>query len=358
NFRGAPMPVDSLAAGMSVWGVHHLAGNVAEMLRNRLDDGFAATGGGFDDPTYQFAHVAAYPGFYSSSKLGFRCVRESATADQGAFALVTAREKPPRETPVGDAEFAKLRRVYDYERTPLNAKIVERVETEDWVREKVSYTGARGKTALAYVYLPKGVRPPYQVIHFAPAADVERGARTLPMSMETSMRGIVRGGRALFGVVLEGYRERETSNNAEGANELVDDIIDIRRGLDYLTSRPDIAASKIGFYNPSAGHRSFILTAVDSRYAALAFIGSNYAKSRAAAPEENRVNFIPRIKPPKIVVHGRYDEVNPFPIDGQALYDLMRDPKELLPFDGGHIPPNEWAMPRLIAWYDKILGPV
>ncbi|HEX2122034.1 MAG TPA: SUMF1/EgtB/PvdO family nonheme iron enzyme, partial [Thermoanaerobaculia bacterium] len=361
NFRGGgPMPVDSLAAGMSMWGVHHLAGNVSEMLRNRNNDGFAATGGAFDDPTYEFSAIGAYPGFFSSPKLGFRCVREvSPRGDQGAFALATTKVEVPPFTPVGDAEYARLLRHYDYDRTPLDVKPLERVDAPDWVREKVSFTGARGKTAFAYLYLPKSARPPYQVIHYLPAADVGHGRRSLPMSIEQAHAAIIRSGRAFFGVVLEGYMERRSDDAAappDGWNEAVDHTIDLRRGLDYLASRPDIASDKIGFLSPSADF-ALIITAIDDRYDAAAYIGSRF-RPGDVAPHLERGNFVPRIKPPKLVMHGRYDEVNSLKTEAEPLVALMRGQKTLLPYDGGHIPVGDWAIPQLIQWYDSVLGPV
>ena len=357
NFRGAgPMPVDSLPSGMSVWGAHHFAGNVAELLRNRLDDGFAATGGGFDDQSYQFGAIASYPGFFSSPQLGFRCVRETSQKDQGTFDLATNRVKPVLPEPASDAEFARLRAKYDYERTPLLASVIERIDTPDWVREKIRFTGARGRTAFAYLYLPKGIHPPFQVVHFVPAGDVWNGRRTLAASMDL-LGGVIRGGRAAFGVVLEGFLERPAAADAAEANELAEHVIDLRRGLDYLTSRPDVDPDKIAYLNPSAGSIAYILTAVDGRHSAVALIGSSYTRSLSNAPEKNPPNFLPRIRAPKVVIHGKHDEVNPLVLDGQPVYELMRGQKELRTYDGGHIPSKDSDVSQLIAFFDKHLGP-
>lgn len=67
---------------------------------------------------------------------------------------------------------------------------------------------------------------------------------------------------------------------------------------------------------------------------------------------DDQVDFFPRIRASKIVIHGKYDEVNSLVTDGQVVFELMRGEKELLTYDGGHVPSNDWLMPRLIAWYD------
>ena len=97
----------------------------------------------------------------------------------------------------------------DYEKTPLDARIEETIETPEWKREKITFSGANGARAIAYLYLPHHVPRPLQVIHYYTGRrcrqlDFDR-CRT---SMDESMAPYVRAGRAAFGVVLEGYIER------------------------------------------------------------------------------------------------------------------------------------------------------
>ncbi len=75
-------------------------------------------------------------------------------------------------------------------------------------------------------------------------------------------------------------------------------------------------------------------------------------------PEANEVNFVPRIKPPKLVLHGRYDEVFPFETWALPLYKLLSEPKRLEVVDGGHMPPLEIRVPIINNWLDETLGPV
>ncbi|HUP62726.1 MAG TPA: protein kinase [Thermoanaerobaculia bacterium] len=364
NFREAgPMPVDSLPSGMSAWGVYHLAGNVTEWLRNSKDNGYATAGGSFDDPVYQFGNIGAYPAWYQSPAVGFRCVRElgGSGRDQGAFALDT-RTTERIFHPAGDAEFARLRRVYEYPRTPLHAKVIAREDTSDWVREKITFTGGAGRTAIAYLYLPKGSKPPYQVVHFVPPGDIWRGQRPLPQVVERAAAGIVREGRAILSVVHEGFVERERPGG-RGAIESMQDYIncavDLRRSLDYLASRSDIDLAKIGFFGPSAGTVVGVLvTAVDPRYRAVIFQGFGFETGTGIPPEIDLVNFLPRIAAPKYMIHGRYDEANPVKSNAEPAFALMRGEKRLELFEGGHVPQPEWSLPRIIAFFDKVFGPV
>jgi hypothetical protein len=85
---------DSFAFGMSPYGCYNMAGNVKEWCRNEATAGFLTAGGSWEDPLYMFARYGVFAGFYSSSALGFRCVRLAAKSagDQGAM---TIRCQPP-----------------------------------------------------------------------------------------------------------------------------------------------------------------------------------------------------------------------------------------------------------------------
>jgi hypothetical protein len=58
------------------------------------------------------------------------------------------------------------------------------------------------------------------------------------------------------------------------------------------------------------------------------------------------------------MLHGRYDEANPLKSDAEPLYKLLREPKRLEVFNGGHVPPLEVSVPIVNAWLDRTLGPV
>src|SRR5438128_7457750 len=85
-------------------------------------------------------------------------------------------------------------------------------------------------------------------IHFAPAADVDGGFRTLPDSIESRLSPYIRGGRAIFSVVLEGYVgrprppgfEQPDSRSEEFVDYVVRRVTELRRGLDYIETRPDL----------------------------------------------------------------------------------------------------------------------
>jgi hypothetical protein len=369
NFLGkGPMPVDSLPFGVSQWGAYNMAGNVSEWLRNPMRAGFAFRGGGWNDAVYAFGETGGYPGFFTDPALGFRCVKDLTpdAGDQGDFAL-KASDTVPKYEPVDDRTFAEIRKRYEYPKTPLNARIVEAVETRDWRREKIAYDVGRN-TVFAYLYLPKGFRRPLQVVHSVPAGDVDGGFRTLPQSMETNLAPLIRTGRAVFSVQLEGYvgrprrsaLESPDTRSSEYVDYMVGRAVETRRGLDYLETRKDVDASRIGFMSQSAGTGTgLIVTAIDPRYRSVLLIGSGISpRSISDAAAANRINFAPRITERKLMLHGRYDEDTPFTTYAEPLYRLLPEPKRLQVYEGGHSPPIGVFVPTLRQWFDETLGPV
>ena len=206
NFRGeGTMPVDSLPFGASPYGALNMAGNVSEWCRNAISPGHAARGGAWKDAVYAFGQTAAFPPFYSAPSVGFRCVRDSG-GDEGDFDLNPSAAVPVYK-PVDDKTYAEFAQRFEYKSEPLNARMVERIETPDWTREKITFL-SDGKRVPAYLYLPKGFRFPLQTIQYAPAGDVVRGYRSLPHSIEVWLGPVIRAGRAVFSVELEGFLGR------------------------------------------------------------------------------------------------------------------------------------------------------
>jgi eukaryotic-like serine/threonine-protein kinase len=359
------VPVDRFDFGASPSGAYNMAGNVSEWLANEKGDGFLTAGGSWGDPPYAFGFYGEFPGFYSSNRLGFRCARNSSHAipDQGAMRF--GNEEIPTYTPTSEVNFQAWLSHYRYDKTPLNAKVEVVVENEGWRREKISYAGANDARAMAYLYLPKNFKPPFQVIHFIPGSSAFRSL-TIPQYEGLFLMPHIKAGRAAFVVVLEGYVERKWSQGFEQPDtssvkyraQVVNWVTDLRRGLDYLETRNDIDHAKIAFWNVSQA-RFLIVPAVEPRYRSVILESDGVKREWLKyVPEANPINFASHIRASKLMLNGRYDEVFPFKTDAEPLYKLLPEPKQMEVFNGGHSPPQEVSVPILNAWLDKTLGPV
>jgi hypothetical protein len=198
--------------------------------------------------------------------------------------------------------------------------------------------------------------------------DVANGLRSLPASIEDRLVPLIKSGRAVFGIVLEGYLERRRPegyvtpdpSTVEYKELIVNRVTDVRRGLDYLLTRNDIDSHRIAFFGPSAGAQiGLILAAVENRYAAVVLQGAGIVPDdRMAVPDANPINFAPHIGARKLMVHGRYDEDTPFKTRAEPLFKLLREPKRLVMFEGSHVPSIELFVTNINAFLDETLGPV
>lgn len=363
------VPANALEFGISRFGAYNMAGNVSEWTRNDSSQGFIATGGAWGDPLYTFAQYGMFPGFYSSNKRGFRCAMNTAgtSGDQGGSKIEIDHEIPVY-TASSDADFSKWATAYHYDNTPLDAQVVEVKETDEWRREKITFNGADNQRAIAYLYLPKNYPRPLQVINIVPAGDVANGLRSLSASIEDRLAPMIKSGRAVFGVVLQGYIERlpppdyepPDPRTAEYRELIVNRITDLRRGLDYLVTRSEIDRNRIVLFAPSAGARiGLIIGAVENRYAGVLLMGAGVVKEDLLTiPEANPINFAPHINGKKLMLQGRYDEDTPLKARAEPLFKLLGEPKRIVVFEGGHVPDPEIFVTNLNAFFDEVLGPV
>jgi hypothetical protein len=219
----------------------------------------------------------------------------------------------------------------------------------------------------AWLYLPKHTTPPFQVIHFVPGSNAYNGEPGNSFVENGQLAPHIRAGRAVFVIDLAGYGGRERPAGYQRPDfrsvafreSVVRDATELRRGLDYLETRPEVDAKKIAFMNVSIGWQGIIFSAVEPRYRSVALVSDGlYADQTGWIAEANPVNFAPHIRPPKLMLNGRWDEDFAFRTDAEPLFKLLKEPKRLELYDGGHVPSVEVAVPAVRRWLDETLGPV
>ena len=212
------------------------------------------------------------------------------------------------------------RRIYglfSYDKTDLAATVESTEESEFWRVERVSYAAAYGGERIpAYLYLPKNAAPPYQTVVYFP-----HSGGTLVNSFQQGemayLAFLIKAGRALLFPMYQGMYERRPPKPPAGPNALRDLVIqqvkDLRRSLDYLQTRPEIAADKIAFFGVSlGGNRSSIILAVEPRFKT-AVLWSGGLPLDSYVPEVDPINYATRVKTPVILLNGRDDFT--FPIE-------------------------------------------
>jgi fermentation-respiration switch protein FrsA (DUF1100 family) len=162
---------------------------------------------------------------------------------------------------------------------------------------------------------------------------------------------------------------------------LIQTVVDLRRGIDYLETRKDVDPTRIGYAGFSMGGiLGTLVCAVDERIKApiLALAGGdwklmfentklpNAERARKEHPTEaaagvdvldpvDPIHWVARIAPrPILFINGDHDTVVPV-VCAKELQDTAAMPKEVFTYKGDHVPtfaefPR--VVSKMIAWLD------
>lgn len=364
--------VGGAAAGVSPRGVYDMAGNVREWTVNVREPGSRyILGGGWSDPPYLFAEIYTQPEWDRSLINGIRLVRRSGAGRDLARASAPISgllKAPGLLKPVDDATYTSYVALYDYDRTPLNAKVTSRDSSHaDWTREDVEFDLPSGGRMTAVLFLPKRAKAPFQTVVLWPASDVFFLPNTRNLSM-TFVDYFVRSGRALVYPIYEHSYGRGTAIPGDVVQATIahrDQMIrwsrEMRRSIDYAVTRPEIDSTKLAFAGTSWGARlAGTVLALEPRFKA-AVLNVPGVRMEPMRPEENPVNFLPRVRMPVLMLSGKYDSVFPYESSQLPFFRLLGSPpadKKHVIAEGGHFLPRPLMVESALAWLDRYLGPV
>jgi eukaryotic-like serine/threonine-protein kinase len=374
-----PTPVGK-HQGMSPFGTFDMAGNVREWCFNERGDARVILGGGWNDPDFIAISAASgspytQPAYDRSPTNGIRLVSYLEESDHGlslALAPVEGVSEPDflaDASPPSDEEFEIYRRMYDYDPTPLEPRI-EAVDTaRHWVRETVSFAAAyEGERVLLHLYLPRNASPPFQTVLYWPGT----GAMVFPsIDQKTELHTgfIVRSGRALAFPVLKGTLERlgdvEEVHPPRGSlryrNRTIQQVQDIRRTIDYLETRTDIRADRLGYFGWSwGGWLAPMALSMEPRFD-VAVLHVAGLVSPAMVPEVDPLNHLSRVTLPVLMLNGRLDATFPLETHARPFYELLGTPpgqKRFVVAESGHFVPQPKLIRESLDWLDRYLGPV
>jgi dienelactone hydrolase len=367
NFDGkAPAPVRS-HHGMSNFGAYDMAGNVKEWTANASGTLRYALGGAWDEPSYVFSVADARDPFWRTVSMGFRTVKRPTPPPAASFAPLELRAPEVRsEKPVDDQAYQLLAGLHRYQPSELDARVDRRDDSPPfWIHETVSFQAAYANDrVIAHLFLPKNAVPPYQAIVVFGGSGIMSVKRVEDFGFPYEF--LIRSGRAVVIPAYWGTLERGPSAYYLTSNEEIDRAIkwsrDLGRSIDYLQTRTDIGATKLGFYALSwgAGHAPRLL-AVETRLKVAALLSGGLL---ALQPREvDSWNFAPRYRVPTLMVNGKQDFILPYETNQKVLFNALGTPaadKKLITYEGGHSNPvtRPDLLGEIISWFDRYLGPV
>ena len=365
NFSGrATTPVGASGA-VNLFGTVDMAGNVKEWCANATQAGRRfVLGGSFADAPWQFRDEDAQSPFERRAGFGLRLIEPSAPLDAKMTGPIATVERDPASLkPVSDDVYRVYVRQFDYDRAPLDVIAEGAQDTPEWRREKVSILTAYGKERLPlYIFVPTSAKPPFQAVVFYPGSNANRTSSSQNLSLQW-VDFIVRSGRVLIYPVYQGtYERRITGPLGPGARRdvMIQRGKDLRRAVDYLESRSDIDASKIGYYGTSLGAQlGPEWLAIEPRFKTGVLMSGGF-ETWNLPPEIEPMNYTPHVTVPVLMVNGREDFDLPYATAQLPMFKMLGSAqKKHAVFEGGHLPakPQE-PIKEVLDWFDRYLGPV
>jgi dienelactone hydrolase len=368
NFRGKGPAETGTHRGMAAFGTYDMAGNVNEWTFNATDGRSRyLLGGAWDQEPYVFRNFVWADPLARSVTDGFRCVqRTSPPPPESLLPIPIDTAAPKRDKPVDDATFQIFSRLQAYDKMHLDAKVEEVDDSSPfWRRETVTFPAAYGgERMMLHLFLPKNAAPPYQVVAVFGGSNVLY--TTHVQDFQFPYEFLLRSGRAVVFPVFSGTLERGPSPARLTPNQQRELSLrwpkDMGMTIDYLETRKDIDAKKLGFYGLSMGATQGVrLTALESRFKAAVLVSGGLYGVHPA--EIDAWNYAPRVRTPVLMLSGRDDMVYPVETAQKPLFHALGTPaqnKRYVQFDGGHA--NLVSRPDLIGqileWFDHYLGPV
>ncbi len=373
NFGGSGVVPVGSKPDLSPWGTYDMAGNVKEWVWNGAESGKRyVLGGAWDEPSYMFIDPDAQSPFLRSANIGFRCVKyidAESIAKVAGDPIPSPRRDLSKERPVSDELFRAYRSLYSYDKIPLNASTQPVGQNdEEWTTEKITYTAAYGnEKAVAYLYLPKKGKPPFQTVLFFPGSSALQ-LRTFTLFPGYALDAILKSGRAVLYPIYKSTYERGdgmetdvTNTSSTWRDHVIMWVKDASRAIDYAETRPDLDHEKLVYYGYSWGaEMGGIIPAVEPRIKVclITLGGLDFQRS---LPEVDVINFVSRVKQPTLMLNGRYDFF--FPVDStqEPFFRSLgskKDQKKHLLYDTGHSIPRNELIKENLNWLDQYLGPV
>jgi eukaryotic-like serine/threonine-protein kinase len=136
---------------------------------------------------------------------------------------------------------------------------------------------------------------------------------------------------------------------------------DLGRSVDYLETRSDIDHNRLAYEGISwGGAMGSVLPAIEGRLKALILLSPGFSPYKQL-PEDDQLNFAPRVKAPVLMLNGRFDFIFPTHTSQEPMFRLLGTPpdkKRRVVYNSGHDIPRLEMIKESVGWLDRYLGPV
>lgn len=294
------------------------------------------------------------------------------------FAQVETRFKM---LPVSEEAFYTMIQFFQYDRDiPLDARVVEKYETSDYIREKIVFLGTRDCRVPGYLAIPKKGPTPYPCVLQLHGQDAGgksswwRGDSAGPVT-----QALLASGFALFSLDAQYEGERKAYNDYESSivflkdgrfhkyrETVVQSTVDYRRAIDYLSTYKEIDINRIGVFGYSfGGIMTFLLTGVEPRIKVSVAAVTPLMGRGSPADNPNFANYhLSAVSPrnyarsvnnrPFLMLMGKKDFY--YTVDeAEQVFELIDSQmKNLIFYDSGHQLPIDY-IETTVKWFQEHL---
>ena len=274
-------------------------------------------------------------------------------------------QAPPATLP------AALESLYDYDSSaPFDVREVKSEQKDGATVHDLSYAGPKGRIT-AFLVVPDG-EGPFPAVLFMPGAP---GARFTFYSeaIELARRGIVSllPDPPYARPPIEDVVEFRPSDK----DRIVQEIVEMRRGIDFLVSREEVDPSRLGYVGFSWGASlgadfaaverrvgSFVLMSTIPRLSEdMRRLGvergapGDLAAYEKAMEPIDAVDYLPHVAPNALFLQFGHQDTRPSPAQGREVQAAASSPKQAKWYDGGH-ELNDRAETERDDWLVERLG--
>ena len=373
-------PVGSSKAITST-GAYDMAGNVKEWCWNATDNSRLCRyvhGGSWGEPTYMFTYPDSQSVWTREPTVGFRCTFHPDGEEVLPNNLFDPIEhRPVRDyndfQPISEDVFTSwMNDLYEFDRGDVNA-VLDSVDDSSpyWRKEKILFDAAyENEQIIAYLFLPKGTKPPYQPVIYFPGIGVFNDFSSDLLGDFYPVSLLVKSGRAVLYPIYKGSYERydkkkpfQRSDKLSILEYCIMWTKDLRRSVDYLQTRADLDMKTLTYCGWSVGvaFGPGALVVEDRFKFGIFMHGGLWIQDEFPSAAEP-ANFAPRVKVPVLMINGREDFVWPLKSSQEPMFRLLgsTDKKHIL-HPGGHTLfalMSRETKDEMFTWLDEHLGPV
>ncbi len=244
---------------------------------------------------------------------------------------------------------------YEYDRAiPLKDSLSVLIDNDDYILYDLTCNSVHDERVTGLLSIPKNATAPVPIIILMHGLGDHKGVDYV----EYGNAFLLKNGYAVLRIDFKehGERKRDTYKfDLTGdykywtRNVISQTVFDLRRSVDFIETRKELDASRIGYYGISLGGiTGTIFCGIEDRIKvpviALAAGQMNLRFKDDASTGDAKnfvsiiepINFVKQIAPrPFLMLNAKNDEVIP-PVMSKLLFDAAENPKEIIWYDAKH----------------------